>query len=231
MSFPTLPRTRVLTIPILCALVGGSLFGANDLSSYRGLQFGMNLAAATKEVGTIPNEVRILHRQPDVIQEMDWEPRASLANSATADPVKGALLYFFNGELYRIVVAYDRYKIEGMTADDMIKAISLTYGTATRPEAVIPYHSNYAESATVVARWEGAEYAYDLVHTGDQASFAMILYSKRLDAVAEASIVKAVKIETEEAPQRELDKQKKRDDEDRLALEKARLVNTPNFRP
>jgi len=231
MSFRTLPRMHALAIPILCAIAGGSLFGANDFSSYRGLHFGMNLAAAAKESGTTPNEVRILHRQPDVIQEMEWQPRASLANATTADPVKGALLYFLNGELYRIVVDYDRYKIEGMTADDMIKAISLTYGTATRPEAVIPYHSNYAESATVVARWEGADYSYDLVRTGDQSSFAMILYSKRLDTAAEASTVKAFKIETDEAPQREIDRQKKRDDEDRIALEKARSVNTPNFRP
>jgi hypothetical protein len=227
MFFPTLPGTRALTIPILCAVVAGSLFGAKDLSSYRGLQFGMNLAAAAKEAGTTPPEVRVDHRLPDMIQEMDWQPR----DSANPDPVKGALLYFLNGELFRIVVTYDRYKIEGMTAEDMVQAISLTYGMASRPQAAIPYHSNYAESAKVVARWEGDEYSYDLVRTGDQSSFAMILYSKQLDAKAEASIAKAVKIEAEEAPQQEIDKQKKRDDEDRLALDKARSVNTPNFRP
>jgi hypothetical protein len=34
---------------------------------------------------------------------------------------------FHNGELFRIVVTYDRYKVEGMTASDMIQAISMTY--------------------------------------------------------------------------------------------------------
>ena len=41
-----------------------------------------------------------------------------------------------------------------MTADDMIAAISATYGIATRPNAEIAYHSNYAEVAPVIARWQ-----------------------------------------------------------------------------
>ena len=46
-----------------------------------------------------------------------------------------------------------------------------------------------------------------------------------------ASIVEAARLDADDAPQRELDKQKKRDDDDRLALDKARAVNKPNFRP
>jgi hypothetical protein len=145
--------------------------------------------------------------------------------------VKDGLLSFFNGELFRIVVTYDRYKVEGMTAEDMIQAISTTYGTATRPTAEIAYHSNYGEVATVVARWENAENSYDLIRTGDRSSFAMVLYSKRLDALAQAAIVESARLDAQEAPQREVDKQKKREEDERLVLEKARSVNKPNFRP
>jgi hypothetical protein len=174
----------------------------------------------------------LVHQRPAVIQEMDWQPRPPvLANPVKADPVKEALLCFFNGELFRIVVTYDRYNIEGMTAEDMVEAISLTYGVATRPAAEIAYHSNYAEVAPVIARWDGSEYSYDLVRTGDQSSFAMVLYSKRLDALAQASIGEAVRLEAQEAPQREIEKQKKREAEEHLVLEKARSVNRPNFRP
>ena len=145
--------------------------------------------------------------------------------------MKDGLLSFYNGELFRIIVTYDRYKIEGMSADDMIQAISATYGPATKPTAEIAYHSNYAEVAPVLARWEDSEYSYDLVRTGDRSSFALILYSKKLETLAMASIVEAARLDADEAPQRELDKQKKRDDDDRLALDKARAVNKPNFRP
>ena len=224
-------KTRVLTVPIVCAVLGGSLLSAEDFSNYRGLQFGMNLAAAAKRAGT-KSEARIVHERPAVIQEMYWHPGPSgLADVAKADPVKEALLCFFNGELFRIVVTYDRDKIEGMTAEDMVEAISLTYGAATRRKFEIAYHSNYAEVARVIARWEGSEYSYDLVRTGDQSSFAMVLYSKRLDALAQASIVEAVRLEAQEAPQREIEKEMKRENEERLVLEKARSVNRPNFRP
>jgi hypothetical protein len=206
------------------------MLAAADLSSYRGLKLGMSLAAASKLAGTRPTDARIVQKRPTVIQEMNWELRPAQANPKP-DPVKDGLLSFYNGELFRIIVTYDRYKIEGMSADDMIQAISATYGPATKPTTEIAYHSNYAEVAPVLARWEDSDYSYDLVRTGDGASFALILYSKRLEASALASIVEAARLDAEEAPQRELDKRKKRDDDDRLALDKARAVNKPNFRP
>jgi hypothetical protein len=219
-------NVRALAIPLMCAALGAVALPAGDFSSYRGMQFGMNVSAAAKLAGENPASVRTIHQRPAVIQEMDWQPRSSLA---TTDPVKEASLEFFNGELFRIVVTYDRYKVEGMTADDMIESISASYGSSTRPTGEVAYHSIYGEVAPIVARWEDAQYAYNLVRTGD--SFALVLYSKRLDDLAQAAITEAVRLEAQEAPQRELDKQKKQDDEERLALEKARLVNKPNFRP
>jgi hypothetical protein len=69
------------------------------------------------------------------------------------------------------------------------------------------------------------------VRTGDQTSFAMVLYSKPLEALAEASTIRAVRLEAQEAPEREIDSQKKRQDAERLVLENARSVNKPNFQP
>ena len=223
-------KTSTGAIALLCGLASTSMLSAADLSSYRGLKLGMSLAAASKLAGTRPTDSRIVQKRPTVIQEMNWELRPAQANPKP-DPVKDGLLSFYNGELFRIIVTYDRYKIEGMSADDMIQAISATYGPATKPTTEIAYHSNYAEVAPVLARWEDSDYSYDLVRTGDGASFALILYSKRLEASALASIVEAARLDAEEAPQRELDKRKKRDDDDRLALDKARAVNKPNFRP
>ena len=179
---------------ILCAALGVTMFSswlyAGDFSHYRGLQFGMNLTAAAKEAGTQAADAKLIHQRPALIQEIEWQPlRPVLSDPANADPVKQGLLYFFNGELFRIVVTYDRYKVEGMTAEDMIEGISAAYGQATRPGAEIAFHSNFAEVAKVLARWEDPEYSYNLVRTGDQSSFAMVLYSKRLDALAQTAIV------------------------------------------
>lgn len=225
-------RACATTIPILCVAFGGTLFAATDLSTYRGMQFGMDLAAAARQSDMKVTDAKAIHERPDLIQEIDWQPRASFApDPVKVDPVQDVLLSFFNGHLFRIVVMYDSHKIEGMSAEDMIDAISLTYGTATKPDVAIPFHSNYAEAARVIARWESPEYSGDLVRTGDQTSYAMVFYSKPLEALAEASTVRAVRLEAQEAPQREIDSQKKRQDAARLVLENARSVNKPNFQP
>jgi hypothetical protein len=225
----TLPRFGILGL--LCCGLGTSMLHAGDFSTYRGLQFGATLATAAAQTGSKLTEVRVVHQSPDVIQEMDWRPRPSVGDPLKVDPVKEGMLTFFNGELFRIVVTYDRYRVEGMTADDMIQGISATYGTPTKPTVEIPYHSNYGEVATVLARWEDPEYSYNLVRTGDRASFSLVLYSKKLDALAQASIVQAVRLEAQQAPQREIERQKKRADEENLLLEQARSTNKPNFQP
>ena len=227
-----LMRARICAIGILCGVLSTSALYSGDFSHYRGLQFGMNLSAAAKAAGTTTAEAKPIHRRPALIQEMEWQPRLSFPpDPVNSDPVKQGLLCFFNGELFRMIITYDRYKIEGMTADDMIEGISAIYGLASRPTAEIAYHSNYGEVAKVLARWEDSEYSYNLVRTGDQSSFAMVLYSKRLEALAQAAIVEAVRLDVLEAPQREIEKQKDQAEAERLVSEKARSVNKPNFRP
>lgn len=220
---------RLCVIGILC---GGSLLAAGDLSSYRGLHFGMTLATAAEQSGARLPEARVLHQKPALIQEIDWRPRAPITSDPLkVDPVKEGVLSFYNGELFRIVVTYDRYRIEGMTAEDVIQGISATYGTPAKPTVEIPFRSNYGETAAVLARWEDPEYSYDLVRTGDRASYSLVLYSKRLEAMAQAAIVEAVRIEAQEAPQREIDRQKQRAADENQLLEKARSTNKPNFQP
>jgi len=221
-----------LAIPVVCAALGATLQCAGDLSGYRGIQLGANLSAAAQQADTNPVQARIIHQRPDVIQEMDWQPRQLVtAEPAGADPVSKGLLCFLNGDLFRIVVTYDRYKVEGMTAEDMIEGISTTYGQATKPVVQIAYHSIYGEAAPVIARWQDAQYSADLVQTGDRHSFALVLYSKRLDALAQAAITEAVRLDAEEEPRRAMEQQQRHDLDERLALEKARTVNKVNFHP
>ena len=223
---------RALKTAVLSSLLSTSLLCAADFSNYRGFVFGADVAAVAKQAGRKATDVTLVQQRPAMIQELDWEPRyAFISDPLKADPIKDGVLCFFDGKLYRIVITYDRYRVEGMTADDLVAAISRTYGTAARPKAEIAYHSNYSEVAKVVARWENAEYSYDLIRTGDESSFALILYSKERDAMAQTSIVEAKRLDILDEPQRVIDEQKKRAEADRLSLEKTRATNMPNFRP
>jgi hypothetical protein len=224
-------RAALLVIPFSCFAFAVPTIHAADFSTYRGMQFGMNLSSVATQAGTSSTEARTIHHRPALIQEMDYRYGSLSAALTQADPVRDAVCWFFNGELFRIIVTYDRFKIEGMTAEDIIQGVSAIYGAATRPSVEIAYHSTYGEMAPVIARWEDSQYAYNLVRSGDQTSFALIIYSKRLDVLAQAAINEAARLDALEAPQRELEQQKKRDDEQRLFLEKARSTSKANFRP
>jgi hypothetical protein len=216
----------LLRSALLSAFGAVTLLGT-DFSTYRGIQLGAKLPVAAKQAGIPSTSVRIVQRRPALIQEMDWLPHVL----GLSDPVKEGVLCFFNEELFRITVTYDRYKVEGLTSEDVIEMISATYGPATRPVAEVLYHSLYGETARVEARWEDEQYSYNLVRTGDLKSFALILFSKKVEIAAEAALVEAARLDAEEAPQKEIDQKKQRDEEERLVQDKARATNKPNFRP
>ena len=227
---------RSLTISIFWVVLSTPLTHAQDLSRYREFQFGMNVVAVAKQADVKPSEARVIHQRPAVIQELEWRPRRFLASSPQEDPVKEILFSFYNGELFRMLVNYDLHKTEGLTDEDMVEAISAKYGIATRPATKITlllsssFHV-YNDSEQVIARWENSQYSFNLFRSSYQPAFGMLVISKPLDGVARAAIVEAIRLDEQEAPQREIDRQKKQDEEVRAAQEKARPVNKVNFRP
>src|SRR5712692_3903559 len=182
---------RIFAIPILWTVLSATSLGAGDLSRYREFQFGTNVLAVVKQAGVAPSEAKVIHQRPAVIQELEWQPNR-YPGSSPADSVKSIQFSFCNGDLFRMVVNYDRYKTEGLTAEDMIEAISSQYGTATTPDAEIIFPSLYHETVKVIARWEDSQYSLSLVRSSYQPSFGMIVLSKRLDTLAEAAITEAL---------------------------------------
>jgi hypothetical protein len=204
-----------------------------DLSMYREFQFGMDLLAVAKKADVKPADVRVVHQRPALIQELEWRPQRSLSASSEADTVKEVLFSFYNGELFRVMVNYDQYKTEGLTDADMVEAISSRYGVATKPTAKIILFSSfhiYNDSEKVIARWEDSQYSVNLFRSSYQPTFGLLVFSKRLDVRAVAAIAEAMRLDDQEAPQREIQRQKKQDEENRAAQEKVRPANKANFR-
>jgi hypothetical protein len=218
---------------LLQAQVSAPLTYSQDLSRYREFQFGTNLLAVAKQADMKPSEAKVIHQRPAVIQELEWRLQRSRGSSPEADPVKEVLFSFYNGELFRMLVTYDQYRTQGLTDEDMVEAISATYGTATRPAAkmIFPSLHVYNDSEKVIARWEDLQYSFNLFRFSYQPTLGVVVFSKRLDALARAAIVEATRLDEQEAPQREIERQKKQDEENRAAQEKARPANKANFRP
>jgi hypothetical protein len=220
---------RSVGISLVMILLSAPLVRGQDLSKYRDFPFGMSVADLSKQVDLRPLQTKLIQKHPAVIQELTWWPRESSGSSLQADSVWQVFFTFRNGELYRILVTYDRHATKGLTAEDMVQAISAQYGTATRPDAQISFPTNelYRSTEKVIARWEDSQYSINLFRSSFLNSFGLVMFSKRLDGEAEAAIAEAVELERQKAPQTEVARMKKEADN----LEAARQKNRKMFRP
>jgi hypothetical protein len=223
----------------LCAFAVVSLTRPLDgqtLSSYRGFELGSDVASVSALSGAPTADAKTIHERPALLQELEWRPSRWIAGSAepSTDAVERITFGFYNNQLFRLVVDYGHQQTEGMTAADMIEAISATYGTARQP-ARAPVRDVYRldiESGSPVARWGGPEYSVVLYRTSSYGeSFRLIVMDARLEALAQKAEARALVLDNQEAPQREAARQKKERDDARTVADKARTVNKAVFRP
>ena len=204
---------------------------AQELSSYRNFRFGASLESVASQTDMTVAEAKTIHSRPSLIQELEWRVRPSLdGSSSQADSVKAIVFSFYNDQLFRIAVNYNREHTEGLTNGDIIESISAKYGVATRPPAKTVSSSSsqiYGDNEKVIACWEDTQYSFNLYRSSYEPTFGMVAYSKRLDVLAQAASAKAIRQDEQEAPGR----LKQQAEESRIAQEKARSSNKTTFRP
>jgi hypothetical protein len=127
-----------------------------------------------------------------------------------------------------MVIDYDSDKTAGLTAEDVIEALSASYGTALRPLVETMLSSaSFSEGVKVVARWEDADYSVNLVQSPYGSRFGVIAVSKHLDRSAQAAIADGILLDEEEAPER----QKAEEQNAQSKMDKTRLLTKLHFRP
>jgi len=220
-------RSSILCFVVL--LLTAPLLRAQDLSKYRHFTLGMSLTRVLERTDQKMADVKVIHGRPALVQELTWWPPNLPGTSFQSDTVEQILFSFYNGELYKIFVTYDRTSTEGLTAEDMVKSISAKYGPATsvKPQVDSATNERYDMKQKPVATWEDSQYSFNLIRSSFSGSFELLIYSKRLNAEAEVALAEAVKLEKEEEPQREAERQKKQTGD----LEATRQKNQKSFRP
>jgi hypothetical protein len=212
-----------------------SALRAQDRPQYRDFQLGSNLPSISALVGVAASEAKTIHQRPSVMQELQWQRPYSSSTSTLAgtDPVKQITFSFYNDQLSRMIVDYDRDRTIGMTDSDLIEAISTAYGPPLKIVARTGRTVSHIEeeSGTPVARWGDAGYSVVLYRSSYASGFRMIVASPRLEALARTAEVQALRLDELEAPRRELERQKKEAADTRISQEKARVVNKAAFRP
>jgi hypothetical protein len=220
---------RSVGISLVMILFSAPLVRGQDLSKYRDYSLGMSLPELSSQVDLRPLQTKLIQKHPPVIQELTCWPGVSSDYSRQTDSIWQIFFSFYNGELFRMLVTYDQHATHGLTAEDMVQAISTKYGTPTRPVGEISFSTNelYRSTEKVIATWEDSQSSINLVRSRFLNSFALVMFSKPLDAQAEAAIAESLKMEGQDDPQREIDRQKKEAGD----LEAARQKNLKIFRP
>ena len=220
-------RSSILCFVVL--LLSAPLLRGQDLSKYRHFTLGMSMTRVLERTGQKMADVKLIRGRPALVQEVNWWPPNLPGTSYQSDTVEQILFSFYNGELYKISVTYDRTSTEGLTAEDMVKSISAKYGppTTVALETDSAKNDRYDVKQTAVASWEDAQYSFNLVRSSSTDHLGLNIYSKRVNEEAELAIAEAVKLDEQEGPLREAERQKKQTDD----LEVARQKNRKIFRP
>ena len=223
---------RILAMSLSGIVLSTTVVSAQDLSKYREFQLGMSLAAVAQKTG-VTAVAPVLHRPPEMIQELTWQPPDGVAASPPRDSVRKVLLSFFNGELFRIAVSYEWERTEGLTVEDMIAALSSTYGPPITPNSeLIPLLSrSSAGSDKIVAHWEDPQYSVNLVRPSYASTFGLVMLSKRLDALARAAMVEAIWLDDQQSLARAIGRRRSLENQDHASQEQARTRNRATFRP
>jgi hypothetical protein len=172
---------RIAALSLAGVVMSSTMTSAQDLSKYRDFQLGTSLAAVAHHAGIGP-ESRVLHQRPLLIEELMWQP-PRLGALPQGDSVKKVLFRFYNGKLFRMVISYERDRTEGLTADDMVEAISATYGLTTLPSTeIVSFISGGPDNGReALTHWEDSRYSLNLNY-GDKilARWDTVEYSVHL---------------------------------------------------
>jgi hypothetical protein len=228
--------TRTFVTGALAIVLSTHTLQGQHEGQYRDFVLGSTVSSIESQVKLAASDVKVLHERPALLQELQWRTPYFSAGSSEPqhDPVQQIVFSFYNDQLFRMVIEYDRQRTEGMTDADMTEAFSAIYGPplTMKPKATIIRTSRLdVDTGRLLARWGDASYSVGLFRSSMESGFQAIVTSTALDALARTADAQAIRIDERDAPSREIARQKKAADEARMSEEKARVANKAAFKP
>ena len=225
---------RVAAIAALGFVLGGQPVVAQAPFKYREYALQSHVASVVTISAARATDIKTLHERPALIQELEWRAPYVGSGTESADPVREVVFSFYDDQLYQVVVVYDRERMEGLTNDDVIESLSATYGLPLLrhgKSAVVALPTDVMSDTKIVAQWEDPTALLTLSRSTYSPQFQLVLIAKAMNAQARAAIKESLRLDTREAPQRELDQRKKDVADAQVANQKARVINKAAFRP
>jgi hypothetical protein len=225
---------RLTAAAALIVLLSGSSLVAQAPFQYREYALESSVATVVALSGHRTNEARTLHERPSVIREVTWRAPYMGLGEGLVDPVNDVVFTFYEDKLYQVVVTYDRGRMAGLTNDDVVDTLSAMYGLPLLQNARAArtgFPTDIAPGMMIVAQWEDPAALLTLGSSAYATQYQLVLISKTVYPQARAAIAEARRLDSVEAPQRELDRRAQAAVAAAVASEHARQVNKATFRP
>ncbi len=215
-----------------CVMLAVWTASASELSRYREFELGSSVATVTAVTLSAERDLKTLHSRPALLQEMAWQPRYMTGPPVADRNSIGEIVFsFVDDRLFKMTVVYERARTTGLTNADMIAALTELYGAPTAPVAQPRAAADAVAPAVVIAEWRQEDTHMGLRRGRYNESFALVITSVSLDAIARKAQASALVMDVREAPAREAALLKKRADEQRQAEEQTRTANRKVFTP
>jgi len=224
--------TKLVAAVVLFLTVGAS---AQQAGQYRDFQLGMSLAAVSALTGSPVADARLVHHRPALMQELRWTPSSAAPAPQAIAPgasVQQIVFSFYEDQLFRLTIEYDRFRTKGMTDDDMTQSLSAIYGQPAPSPRTTPIDgADQSMTPRQVARWVGPDYTATLSRWAFGTALGLTLESPRLADRARVADAEALVLDARDAPQRDAARLAQEDTARREELEKTRTVNKATFQP
>jgi hypothetical protein len=219
------------------ALAAGVSAAGQDQGQYRDFQLGASVATISTLTETRSADVTVVHERPAVMQELRWIPSSSGAagrSRARGGGLQQIVFSFYENQLYRLMIDYERSETKGMTDRDMVDAISAVYGQPSSSKIFSAGTDVRAEEVVVsrvVARWNGPGYAVAVSRWAYGGAWRLVIESMPLAELAHTADARALVLDIQEGPQREAERARREQQGKDDAETAARTANRATFKP
>jgi len=174
-------------------------------SHYRGVTLGDSVEAVVGHLNATEADVKVVHARPTLVQQISWRPRRLISGTnSEPDPMAEMVLTFHLGRLARIAVIYERERTQGLTDADLNEALSGVYGTSMLPSTTMGTTIALPAELQAVGRWGDSETQVLLWRETYPERVRLTITAIEADRAMQEAILDGVRLNTSEAPARDL---------------------------
>jgi hypothetical protein len=194
------------------------------------VSIGDSVSVVVASLQMAPSDVAIVHARPAMIQQLTWRPNQFFASKAgPPEALAEMVLTFHLGRLARVVATYNRDRTEGLTNADLHDSFTTIYGASM----LVPTQPGVRSSGDpeIIGQWGDGETLVVLLRETFPRRITVTVSSVAAGHLLRDSLASGARLDTIEAPTRDMVRRASEEQTKRTRDEQSRLDNKSAFKP